>query len=66
MLDRIIEIVVGLIPDKLVNAWHKLGAFFSFIYNTIKDLQWSRLITFRSVKLVSRFVDLISKTKDHF
>lgn len=45
---------------------HKLGPFFNFFYNVLKDLKHSRLVAFRNVKLVTRFVDMVCKIKDHF
>lgn len=65
ILDKLIGITVGLISNKIVSAWHKMGAFFNFFYNCVKDLQWSRLIKFRQEKLVSRLVDFILKIRDH-
>lgn len=55
-----------MIPNKITNAWHKLGSFFNFFYNLIKDLKMPRLIMFRQVRLVSKLVDLVVKIKDHF
>ena len=55
-----------MIPGKVTNAWHKLGPFFNFFYNTIKDQKMSRLTVFRQKRLVSKLVDLICKIKDHF
>lgn len=56
---------MGLVSNKIVSAWHKLGAFFNFFYNAVKDLQWNRLIKFKQEKLVSRLIDFIMKIRDH-
>lgn len=66
ILERIIDAAVSVIPNKITNAWHKLGSFFNFFHNLIKDLKMSRLIMFRQVRLVSKLVDLVVKIKDHF
>lgn len=51
-LKEIVDYAVSVIPGKLQNAWPKLGAFFNFFYNTLKDLNWSKLITFKKVNLL--------------
>lgn len=65
-MGKIIEVSTEVIPNKIQNAWHKLGPFFNFFYNVLKDLKHSRLVAFRNVKIVTRFVDMVCKIKDHF
>jgi hypothetical protein len=52
--------------NKLQNAWHKLGAYFNYFYNVIKDMKLNRLVAFRDAKLVSKFIDLLTKSKEYF
>lgn len=63
-LKEIVDAAVGVIPGKLQNAWPKLGAFFNFFYNTLKDLNWGKLITFKKANLLQKLVDLICKMKE--
>jgi flagellin-specific chaperone FliS len=66
MLDKIIEASTSVIPQKIQNAWHKLGPFFNFFYNTVKGLQHNRLMAFQRVKFVTKMVDMVCLIKDHF
>jgi|688.fasta_scaffold1532447_1 hypothetical protein len=66
MLTRIIDSAVQLMSNKLQNAWHKLGAYFNYFYNVIKDMKLNRLVAFRDAKLVSKFIDLLTKSKEYF
>jgi hypothetical protein len=66
MLTRIIDSAVQLMSNKLQNAWHKLGAYFNYLYNVIKDIKLNRLVAFRDAKLVSKFINQLTKSKEYF
>jgi len=65
MLREIIEASTSVIPGKIQSAWHKLGPFFNFFYNTVEKMEFAKLSSFRNVNLITKIVDMVCKIKDH-
>ena len=65
-LQQIIDVTTELIPNKIQSAWHKLASFFNFFYNLAKNLEHSKLLMLRKAKLVSKYVEMVCKIRDHY
>jgi hypothetical protein len=63
-LEKILNTIISMIPGECMKAWHKLGAFFDFFYELVKDGNAKALNSLVERKLISKFVNLVTKFKD--
>lgn len=53
--------LLSLIPLEVQKSWHKLGPFFSFFHNMVKDLNTRRLNYFLRTGLIHKFIELTGR-----
>lgn len=63
-LNRIIDTVTAMIPLECMKAWHKLGAFFDYLYNIVKDGNVKAISDLNERKTVSKLVGLVTRFKE--
>lgn len=63
-LNRILDSVISLMPLECMKAWHKLGAFFSYLHNLVKDGNSKAISDLNDRKTVSKLVGLVTRFKE--
>lgn len=53
-----------MMPLECMKAWHKLGAYFEYLYNLVKDRNQLVISNLNERKTVSKLVGLVTKFKD--
>ena len=53
--------LISLIPLEVQKFWHKLGPFFDFFHNMVKDVNIRRINYLTRVNLISLFIDLAGR-----
>ena len=53
--------LLALIPLEVQKFWHKLGPFFNFFYNMVKDNDMRKISYFVRSGLVHRLIDLTGR-----
>ena len=61
VVQTITQTMIQLIPVEAQRFWHKLGAFFSFFHNMVKDGNRMRVRHFMQVGLVQKLIELVGK-----
>ena len=61
VIERVMKSLIELIPLEVQKYWHKLGPFFSFFYNMVKDFDLRRINYLNRVNLISLFIDLAGR-----
>jgi leucyl-tRNA synthetase len=63
-LNTIIDTVTSMMPLECMKAWHKLGAYFQFLHNLVKDGNAKAISDLNERKTVSKLVGLVTRFKD--
>jgi len=63
-LNRILDTVTAMIPLECMKAWHKLGAYFDYLYNIVKDGNVKAISDLNERKTVSKLVGLVTRFKE--
>jgi len=53
-----------MIPLECMKAWHKLGAYFDYLYNIVKDGNVKAISDLNERKTVSKLVGLVTRFKE--
>ena len=61
IIEVITQNMVVLMPTEVQRYWHKLGAYFSFFHNMVKDANKRRVRHFVQVGLVQKLVELVGR-----
>ena len=64
-LKSVLQFALDMMPMEAQKAWHKLGAFFNFWWNLVREGNLNQISYMRRICLVSRLVDLLSRFKEH-
>ena len=61
VIDRILKEMIALVPLEVQKYWHKLGAFFTFYHNMVKDFDVRRVQYFMRSNLIHQFMNLTGR-----